>query len=232
MVSVFTQRLVVPDETTVERLRKIRKSKNWSQDTLGEMDRLQALAYAQIPEDLIELKIAQIQDRKALQVVGRYYKKIQLCVEDKHIGLFFYGDHGVGKTFLASFVAIKAVERDIPTWFYSYDKLLKDVMNFKDDAIKTRHETIVRETGLLILDGLDSQNASERMRVMLKEKLAYILRTRRNIGATIITAKSNTNNSLFDPYIESLLDEMVYPIHVNGPNLRANACKARFEQII
>jgi DNA replication protein DnaC len=114
-------------------------------------------------------------------------------------GLLIIGSIGVGKTHLAVGIIKELIaSKGIPSLFYDYRELLKQIQNSYNDSVKATELEVLRpvfETELLVLDELGAVKPTE----WVWDTVSLILNTRYNDNRTTII----TTNYPDDPARET-----------------------------
>jgi DNA replication protein DnaC len=112
---------------------------------------------------------------------GRFVEEYPL----ERTGLMFIGPIGVGKTHLAVGVIRELAHKGIPTLFYDYRELLKEIQNSYNPQVNTTELAILKpifETEVLVLDELGAVKPTE----WVWDTVSHILNTRYNTKRTTI----------------------------------------------
>jgi DNA replication protein DnaC len=160
----------------------------------------------------------------ALETAQRAVKECQHFITDfdnKPKNLFFYGDTGVGKTFLSNCVAKELLEQGKSviyfTAFQLFDILSKGVFDRDADALAAHHN--IFDCDLLIIDDLGTEFITS----YTAEVLFDLVNTRLNSGKKTII---NTNlgpeelEKIYSPRITSRLFGDYMPIEFYGSDIR------------
>ncbi|MFH2231898.1 MAG: ATP-binding protein [Patescibacteria group bacterium] len=217
----------------MDRLKQIRRSRQWTKETLHLLDLSQAYTYAQIPQHFWNKKLEGIKDPESVKKIQKYARNIDKCLTEKHLGLFLYGQHGVGKSFLAAYIAMYAIRKDFSAWFYDGEQFKQDLFKaMKDQDTKRKLNRIMRKADLLILDNMTIKRESDgKAQPFIQEQLEILLRRRQNVGALIITSAGNNASLIFEGVVQSLLEEMTYTIRVGGSDLRKQVSTTKFAEL-
>jgi DNA replication protein DnaC len=100
-------------------------------------------------------------------------------------GLLIIGKIGTGKTHLAVGILKELLTRGIPSLFYDYRELLKEIQNSYNTAVQTTELDVLRpvfETDVLVLDELGAVKPTE----WVWDTVSLILNTRYNDNRTTI----------------------------------------------
>lgn len=100
-------------------------------------------------------------------------------------GLLIIGKIGTGKTHLAVGILKELLNRGIPSLFYDYRELLKEIQNSYNTAVQTTELDVLRpvfETDVLVLDELGAVKPTE----WVWDTVSLILNTRYNDNRTTI----------------------------------------------
>jgi DNA replication protein DnaC len=100
-------------------------------------------------------------------------------------GLMFIGPIGVGKTHLAVGIIRELAYKGIPTLFYDYRELLKEIQNSYNPQVNTTELAILRpifDAEVLVLDELGAVKPTE----WVWDTVSHILNTRYNTKRTTI----------------------------------------------
>ena len=234
MIDVYNTRILPPDARTQALILKHKQ-----EETSEEARRLKyALALAQVPEAYWTLQMRGIPESEATRDVRKYVQNIERFVLRDHLGLFLFGGAGVGKTFLVSHIARKALEHEFSVWFHDtivFRGLVTTAAKSSGDGPDAllRLRTTISRADLLIVDGILQGDENERIRNQIYKRLEEILRMRQNFGATIFTQTvvDKTRRFPFPDDIMSLIEGMMHKVKVEGRDLRKNAATKKFQQI-
>jgi DNA replication protein DnaC len=227
-VDLFKTRIVPPDEVTLAQLLRLRRSKKWTNDTLHELDRMQAFTFAQIPERYWELSTSYIQDRSIVTKLNKYGRNFKQFIHDDHLGLMFHGEPGRGKSFLAANIAIRIIEAGFSVWVYNLQAFKDNYTGRHTDEEEERFDALLEKADVMVFDNFDV-HGSIKERDLLYNRFYNVLRRRQGIGSIIVTHTSRNPQGEFPDHVHSLLKEMTYPIHVQGPDLRDGSTKQIFD---
>ena len=161
-------------------------------------------------------------------------------------GLLIIGKIGVGKTHLAVGIIKELIEnRGVPSLFYDYRELLKQIQNSYNDSVKATELEVLRpvfETEVLVLDELGAVKPTE----WVWDTVSLILNTRYNDNrTTIITtnfdneaagtvagargaSRDETLGDRIGERMRSRLHEMCRIIKLDGPDFRQKFRSASF----
>lgn len=168
-------------------------------------------------------------NKKVFKIAKRYIEHFDEMYE-KNQGLLFYGEPGLGKSFVAAVIANELIERQRLVVMTSFVKLLESIGGFnRDENYLDRLNT----ADLLIIDDLGAERSTD----TALEKVYNIVDSRYRTGKpTIFT----TNLQL--QYIMNCEDmryfriydricKMCYPVKVTGKSWRKKEAAARFEEM-
>lgn len=171
-----------------------------------------------LPEEFWRVKVQGVPEA-VQQTVLRYLFRIEEMM-DKGIGLLLIGEPGVGKTAIAALAAKEARARGYTVYFTGIWELRESVRS----RISFEEETSImdrcREVGLLVLDGLRLEDASELfVNDRTLEELVSFRRAAKR--ATIITTQMDmaTIRSKMSKLSDALVGALV-TIPVTGQNQR------------
>ena len=112
---------------------------------------------------------------------GRFVEEYPL----ERTGMMFIGPIGVGKTHLAVGIIRELAHKGVPTMFYDYRELLKEIQNSYNPQVNTTELAILRpifEAEVLVLDELGAVKPTE----WVWDTVSHILNTRYNTKRTTI----------------------------------------------
>jgi len=231
-VNLYGTRIVEPDDETIRQLVELKHSRDWG-DELDELERLQAFTYAQIPRKYWGLSTKLIQDRKVVGKLNKYILKIEKFVGEQHLGLLFHGDPGVGKTFLAAHVSMRAIEAGLSVFFYDYQDFRTDVLtNAKDEKRQARIKALVDQADVLVLNDFNFVKTTPKERTVLQSRMYGICRQRQDVGAMIVVHRGPGKQGPLDEDTMAVLKEFVYPMNIKGTDLRDGQAQQKFDSVL
>jgi DNA replication protein DnaC len=164
-------------------------------------------------------------------------------------GLLITGNIGVGKTHLAVGIVQGLIDKGIPSLFYDYRELLKEIQNSYNPSVNTTELAVLRpvfEAEVLVLDELGAVRPTE----WVWDTVSHILNTRYNDKrTTIITtnypdrppgsaetegsaakraAREETLGDRIGERMRSRLTEMCKKIEMRGADFRQRVQSANF----
>ena len=146
------------------------------------------------------------EDPESRLLFNEAYDAAKRFAESPSGWLVFIGPHGTGKTHLAAAAANQCIENDSVVFFVHVPDLmdhLRSTFGPTSDISYSEFFDQVRNTPVLVLDGLDSQNSTP----WAEEKLHQIVNHRYNSELpTIITSAASLEE--LDPYIRSRIQGM------------------------
>ena len=157
---------------------------------------------------------------KLSQAVRRYVDKWDE-MQEKNMGLMFYGNVGTGKSFFAACIANAVIDKGIPAIMTNMPSLITAL---SQDYEKDKAQILARlsEVPLLILDDV----GVERDTTFAYEKVQEIVDTRYRSGKPLIITTNLSPKELANPAdirykrVYDRLLEMCYPILVDGASRR------------
>ena len=153
-------------------------------------------------------------------------------MEEKNIGLLFWGDVGTGKSFLAGCIANALIDQGISCCMTSIARI-SNAMNGLFSEDKNRYLNSLNEYRLLIIDDLGSERNTE----YSLEQVYDVIDSRYVSGKPLIITTNLTVEELNNSEdrqrkrINSRVLEMCIPIKVNDRNLRKEKTSARFQEM-
>jgi len=158
-------------------------------------------------------------DKKALEAVQDYIKKMPSNLT-KGIGLYLYGNPGIGKTLLSSYIVRAALRQNIDTRFYFFTDILNTFTeSWHDDDARNEVESNIINSDLLIIDDLGREFKSNKK--LHEAILDSVVRGRASqLRPVIITSnydildvKETYGHGIVDLFKESLI---VVPVKGNS----------------
>jgi DNA replication protein DnaC len=128
------------------------------------------------------------------QLFAKEYRVAKQYRVDKTPGPLFWGSYGTGKTHLAVGMLKALIYQGIPSLFYDYRELLKEIQNSYNPNVQVTELEILKpvfESEVLVLDELGAARPTE----WVWDAVQYILNTRYNAQLTTII----TTNYPFGP---------------------------------
>ncbi len=159
-------------------------------------------------------------NEKVSKAVRKYIENFEK-LEVKNLGLLFYGDVGVGKSFYAGCIANSLLDKGIKV-IMSNVPMLVTMMGRDFEADKEETLDKISKVNLLILDDLGIERKTD----YGYEKLQEIIDTRYRSGKPLIVTTNLTPQNLKKPEdsrykrVYDRVLEMCYPIWVQGESRR------------
>lgn len=167
---------------------------------------------------------------KISNAVMRYVDKWEE-MQDKNMGILFYGEVGRGKTFYAGCIANRLLEKGIPVIMTNIPALITAMTkDFEKDKAKILSS--ISSVPLLVLDDL----GVERDTTYSSEKLQEIIDTRYRSGKPLIITTNLSPNELRNPTdlrykrVYDRVLEMCYPLLVEGTSRRQEKAQNKREE--
>lgn len=167
---------------------------------------------------------------KISNAVMRYVDKWEE-MQDKNMGILFYGEVGRGKTFYAGCIANALLEKGIPVIMTNIPALITAMTkDFEKDKAKILGQ--ISNIPLLVLDDL----GVERDTTYSSEKLQEIIDTRYRSGKPLIITTNLSPNELRNPTdlrykrVYDRVLEMCYPLLVEGTSRRQEKAQNKREE--
>lgn len=167
---------------------------------------------------------------KISNAVMRYVNKWKE-MQEKNMGVLFYGEVGRGKTFYAGCIANRLLEKGIPVIMTNIPALITAMTkDFEKDKAKILSS--ISSVPLLVLDDL----GVERDTTYSSEKLQEIIDTRYRSGKPLIITTNLSPNELRNPTdlrykrVYDRVLEMCYPILVEGASRRQEKAQNKREE--
>lgn len=145
-------------------------------------------------------------------------------------GLLFFGDTGVGKTFIASSIANELVKQGFPCMTTNFTKLINAIGGTFDK--KNEYIESLNYFALIVIDDL----ATERDTETANEIVYSIIDSRVRAGLPLIVTTNLTSKELQSPEnmknkrIYSRLYEICIPVEVEGKDRRREKLKEDFAE--
>jgi len=140
----------------------------------------------------------------------------------KKKGIYFFGDVGTGKTFMAAAIAKMAIKKGINVKFLNTGELLENLREEFDNP-KDEEESLFFEMmhfdGILVLDDIGSEKISvwarERLYLIINKKYEEMLPIifTSNCDLEILSARMGDR-------VSSRIVEMTEILHITGPDKR------------
>lgn len=169
-------------------------------------------------------------NKKISNAVTRYVDKWEE-MQEKNMGVLFYGEVGRGKTFYAGCIANRLLEKGIPVIMTNIPALITAMTkDFEKDKAKILEQ--ISNIPLLVLDDL----GVERETTYSSEKLQEIIDTRYRSGKPLIITTNLTPNELRNPIdlrykrVYDRVLEMCYPLLVEGTSRRQEKAQNKREE--
>lgn len=173
-----------------------------------EAEKMQGCTFAN--DDGINPKITSV----AMEYVENFAE-----MKDKCMGLLFFGDTGVGKSYIAACIANALLDKDIPVRMTNFERISNELWETKD---KQGYMDMLNRFDLLVLDDLAAEKSSEYM-----DSIVFnIIDSRLRAGLPIIATTNLTRQELQSTSdmrkkrIYSRLFECCIPIEVIGKDRR------------
>lgn len=161
-------------------------------------------------------------DQKALAEVLRYIENIDDNL-NKGIGQYLYGNAGVGKTLLASYILKAGLEKRKNIKFYFFTDVLNVFTeSWHDDAARAEVENSIIKSDLLILDDIGKEYKSNTklhesiLDTVIRNRASYLRPVIITSNYDMLDSKEAYGNGIVDLFKESL-----QVIHVTGNSYRA-----------
>lgn len=160
-------------------------------------------------------------DSKAGHQVRDYMSDIKNNIS-KGIGLYLYGEPGVGKTLLASYILKHGLRCNVNVKFYYFtDVLNKFTESWKNEEAREEIESDIINSDLLVLDDVGKEYKSNKK--LHESILDTVLRTRAsNLKPLIVTSNYDTLDmkETYGAGIVDLFKEHLVTIKVDGESYR------------
>lgn len=159
-------------------------------------------------------------DSHAMQVARNYVNNFEKMNEDG-VGLFIYGDVGVGKSFMAACIANALIDQGINTNMTDFTTITNDMWN-NNEKNKYLHE--LNDTTLLVIDDLGRERESAYTKEIVTSVLDARCRSKRpliltsNLTLEALINDKNTDTALKRIY--SRISKVVIPIEFRGKDRR------------
>ena len=160
-------------------------------------------------------------DPQALSVMKDYIKNLQSNLNNG-IGLYLYGDPGVGKTLLASYAVTACLQLKKNVKFYYFtDVLTKFTDAWKDERARGELEQAILNSDLLVLDDIGREYKSNKN--LHESVLDTVLRNRANQLKPIIVTSNYDIFDIKEHYGRGIVDlfkESLVSVKVSGDSYR------------
>ncbi|MDE5619777.1 MAG: ATP-binding protein [Ruminococcus sp.] len=159
-------------------------------------------------------------DNHAMQVVRNYVDNFEKMNADG-IGLFIYGDVGVGKSFAAACIANALIDRGVNAQMTDFTTIINDM--WKNDD-RNGYLRKLNDTKLLVIDDLGRERESG----YTSEIVASVLDARCRSNRPLILTSNLTLNALMDDKntdtalkrIYSRISKIIIPVEFKGVDRR------------
>lgn len=160
-------------------------------------------------------------DPQALAAMKDYIKNLSSNL-NRGVGLYLYGDPGIGKTLLASYAVAECLRLKKNVKFYYFtDVLTKFTDAWKDEAARNELEHAILNSDLLILDDIGREYKSNKN--LHESVLDTVLRTRANQLKPIIVTSNYDIFDMKEHYGRGIVDlfkESLISVKVSGDSYR------------
>lgn len=164
-------------------------------------------------------------DVHAMQVARNYAQNFEVMSQQKHLGLLFYGDTGVGKSFAAACIANFLIDNGYSCYMSDFTQI--EGMLWDADSKQQVYNEIAAYD-LLVIDDLGKERDSE----YVSEIVMNVIEMRCRNGKPVIVTTNLTPNDLTNPQennsrklirkkrVYSRLYKMTIPVKYNGIDRR------------
>lgn len=192
------------------------------------LDLVQALIYSQIPTYAWNADIHKVAEQHVKEFLSKYQKHIQTILDKKHLGCFFHGPTGSGKTCAITYLAKYVLTQDRSVWYYDCASLSRDVFYVpRDEDDINRLETVAERAEFLIFDNF-VENLTPKGASIVMGKVAQILRQRQGRTTTSIITQ---DVSRLSDEIRSIIDELMVEIRFGDNKMRKGNAESEFEEL-
>lgn len=173
-----------------------------------------------------------IEDKDILNPIIDYLTNYAAYVREG-VGLFLHGTAGTGKTLLANLIAKEFVKLGKSVRVFNFSNLLDSyTAGWKDNVMKARHEHMIKNADLLVIDDIGKELSDK----LGAAQLDAALRTRyANSRPTIITSnlsKGKIEANYKSEFITSLISgSMIDIMFTGGRDFRPRDLEARLSRI-
>lgn len=124
-----------------------------------------------------------------LTTVAKEYAEHFAEMKDKCMGLLFFGDTGVGKSYISACIANALLDKDIPVRMTNFERIANELWETKD---KQGYMDMLNRFDLLVLDDLAAEKSSEYM-----DSIVFnVIDSRLRAGLPIIVTTNLTRQEL------------------------------------
>ncbi|MCM1223530.1 MAG: ATP-binding protein, partial [Lachnospiraceae bacterium] len=165
---------------------------------------------------------------QAIASAKRFVENFKKFYKDGH-GLMFFGDIGVGKSYIAACIANALLDNDYSVLMTDFATIANTISGISN---KQGYFESLNSYSLLILDDF----ASERDTSYMKEIVYTVVNNRINAGLPLLITTNLTQAQFLEPQnmserqLFSRILEHCYPIHMKGKDLRKLNMIQNFEE--
>ena len=175
-------------------------------------------------------------DVHAMQVARNYAQNFEVMSQQKHLGLLFYGDTGVGKSFAAASIANFLIDNGYSCYMSDFTQI--EVMLWDSDSKQQVYNEIAA-SDLLVIDDLGKERDSE----YVNEIVMNVIEMRCRNGKPVIVTTNLTPEELTNPSekdkrkrirkkrVYSRLYKMTVPVKYNGTDRRLGIMEKNYADV-